>query len=439
MGGLLAARALADFYDEVLILERDSFPTSGENRKGVPQGRHAHGLLARGREVLEELFPGLTAELAQQGAETGDIGETVRWFHHGRYHQEVQSAMLGLAVSRPTLEAHVRARLLALPNVRAVEQCDVLGLLASSDTQRIEGVRLIRRADGSAEEQLSADLVVDASGRGSRSPAWLDALGYERPHEEEVRVGVGYATRYYRRVADEPTTASGIIMASVPPGTSGAVLLWQDGERFVVTLAGYFGAHPPTDEAGFLAFARALPAPEVYEAIRKAEPITPISAFKYPASQRRRYERLRRFPAGYLVFGDAICSFNPIYGQGMSVRASEALVLRDCLRQGSHRLAQRFFARASRIIDSPWSLAVGNDLRYKQVAAPRSPLVRFINWYVGKLHIAAWQDEQVALAFLRVLNLVDPPPSILRPHVVLRVVLGNMRAQRSTDTLPPAC
>lgn len=427
MGGLLAARALADHYGQVTLLERDALPLPGEHRKGVPQGLHAHGLLARGREVLEQLFPGLTAALVARGAEPGDVGETVRWFHQGAYHRAAPSGMEGLAVSRPLLEAEVRARLLALPHLRLLAQCDVLGLETDASHSRVTGVRLIRRAVGSAAESLRADLVVDASGRGSRSPAWLEALGYARPVEEQVRIGLGYATRTYRRDPQDPRTATGLIVASSPPNTSGGVLLWQEQRRFVVTLAGYFGAHPPADEAGFLAFARGLPTPEIAEAIAQAEPLTPIKTFTYPASVRRHYEHLQRFPAGYLVFGDGLCSFNPIYGQGMTVCALEALALQACLRRGEHNLARRFFRRAARVIAIPWSLAVGNDLRYPAVEAPRGLLTRFVNWYVGKLHRAAWDDPAVAQAFLSVVNLVEPPSRLLHPATGLRVLWGNLR------------
>jgi 2-polyprenyl-6-methoxyphenol hydroxylase-like FAD-dependent oxidoreductase len=438
MGGLLAARILADHYDQVTLLERDAFPAPGENRKGVPQGQHTHGLLARGRELLEQLFPGLTDELVGLGAERADIGMTVRWFHHGGYHRQSTSGMEGLAVSRPTLEAQVRARLLALPNVRAIERCDVLGLVAEEGGGRVIGVRLIRRAAGSAEEVAHSDLVVDASGRGSRSPAWLGALGYGRPPEEQVRIGLGYATRYYRRDPAEPATETGIVMTTTSPGTRGGVMLWQEQSSFVVTVVGYFGDHPPTDEAGFLEFARSLPAPEIYQAIRRAEPLTPISAYKYPASLRRRYERLRRFPAGYLVFGDALCSFNPIYGQGMTACALEALALDACLRRGERQLARRFFASAARVIDIPWGLAVGNDLRHPQVEAPRSAMTRFINWYIGKLHRVAWEDQTVALAFLKVINLMAPPPSVMRPEIAMRVLRGNLRRPAARAPLPAA-
>lgn len=443
LGGLVAARALADAFSQVTLVERDAFPPRGQNRKGVPQGFHAHALLARGREALDDLFPGLTEALLQQGALTRDLSADLLWFNHGGYHQQAESGLHGLALSRPLLEGEVRARLLAHPNVRALESCDVLGLAASADHSRITGVRVIRRAAGSSEEVLAADLVVDASGRGSRSPAWLEALGYPRPPEGQVRVGVGYATRYYRWDPQNPATRSGLVLAGQAPSFRGGVILRQEGGRFVATLGGYLGDHPPTDEAGFLEFARSLPTSEFYNAISSSEPLSEIQPFKYPANLRRRYDRLQRFPAGYLVFGDAFCSFNPIYGQGMTSSSLQALALRDSLAAGLDGLARRFFAKASRIVDIPWSMAVGNDLRHPEVEGSRDAQTHFINWYVGRLHIAARRDARLSQAFLKVINLAAPPLSLLQPASALRVLWGNLRqpapvASPAARLSPPA-
>jgi 2-polyprenyl-6-methoxyphenol hydroxylase-like FAD-dependent oxidoreductase len=431
MGGLLAARALADHYEHVTLLERDTLPPPGHNRKGVGQGWHAHALLARGREVLEGLFPGLTQALAAQGAPVGDVSQLALWYHQGDYHARLDSGLDALAVSRPALEGEVRARLAARENVQIIERCDVLGLLTDDARQRVTGVRCRRHEPGAAEETLPADLVVDASGRGSHTPRWLEALGYHRPPEEQVKVGIGYATRYYRRAGGQLKDLNAVVMTSEPPRTRAGVALAQEGERWVVTLVGYLGDHPPVDEGGFLEFARSLPRPEIYDLITSTEPLTGVLSYKYPVSVRRRYERLRRFPEGYLVFGDALCSFNPIFGQGMTVCATEALALAECLQNGTARLAQRFFAQASRLIDAPWSVAVGADLRYPAVEGARGPMVRFINKYISRLHVAAWQDPQVALAFLKVINLMAPPQSLLAPATAWRVLRGNLRPARS--------
>lgn len=433
MAGLMAARALSGHFGEVVLLERDIFPEPGENRKGVPQGKHIHLLLERGRQIMEKHLPGLTDDLTGQGAvHIKDASLTVRWFNRGGYHKPGASGISGLAASRPTLEALVRARVLALPNVRAFEDCRVLGLVTEDEggqgSRRVTGVRLDDRQSGSGQETLLADLVVDASGRGSRSPGWLDELGYSKPQEEEVRIGLGYTSCYFRRQPEHIPGLNGIVIFTTPPDKHMGVILAQDGNRWVVTLGGYLGEHAPTDYPGFLEYARKLSAPHIYQVIKDADLLSGPVAYTFPANLRRHYEKLDRFPQGYLVFGDAICSFNPIYGQGMTVAAMESEALDECLAEGLDRLAERFFTQASKIIDLSWSTAVGNDLNYPEVEGPRTPMVRFLNWYIGKLHLAAHHDAEVSIAFLKVINMMAPPPTILHPRIVWRVIKGNLRS-----------
>ncbi|MDZ8188389.1 MAG: 2-polyprenyl-6-methoxyphenol hydroxylase-like oxidoreductase [Nostoc sp. ChiSLP02] len=426
MGGLLAARALADYYQQVTVLERDIFPDPGKNRKGVPQDRHAHALLSRGREVLEQFFPGITQELKAQGALSTDSLQQTRWFANGGYFQKSQSDLNGLLVSRPLLEAQVRKRLLSLPNIKVIENCHVLGLLTTPDRTRIAGVSPIHHRDGSFESALNADLVVDATGRRSQSPVWLEKLGYEQPQEEQVRVDIGYMTRIYRRRPEHLQGDLATVVSPCLPNWRYGVMLGQEGDLWIVTLGAYLGDRVPSDEKGFLEFAKSLPAQEIYEVIKDAEPLCELLPYKFPTSQRRYYEGMARFPENYLVFGDAICSFNPIYGQGMTVAALESLALQNCLAQGSQNLRARFFKEAGKVVDIAWSIAVNNDLRIPQIQATRSPMVRFLNWYMSKLHVAARRDRVVAIAFLQVTNFMASPKSLMHPKISLRVLLGNL-------------
>lgn len=435
IGGLLAARALTDHYQQVTVLERDIFPAAGEHRKGVPQGRHAHVLLPSGREAMETLFPGLSEELVAQGAVLGDSAQNVVRFISGSYHQRFQGGTQSIYISRPRLEAQIRSRMLALPNVQMIENCNVTGVTASEDRSQITGVRLVRRAVGDAEAVLNADLVVDATGRGSPSQTWLTALGYTIPAEEQVRVDMGYASRIYRRKPGQTQdVVYSVMITPVPPNRRMGVMLAQEDERWQVTLAGYLGDHPPTDPEGFLAFAKTLPTLDIYNVIRGAEPLSEPLPAKYPASTRHYYERLTRFPTGYLIFGDAICSFNPAYGQGMSVAALEALALRECLASGDQALAQRFFAATGQLLDIPWTIAVGGDLRFPEVAGKRSTAKQLIDWYLVKLHRAAQHDPAVVRAFGKVASLRASPKSLLHPRVAWRVLIGNLLGPRWATT-----
>jgi 2-polyprenyl-6-methoxyphenol hydroxylase-like FAD-dependent oxidoreductase len=436
MAGLLTARVLADHFEQVTLLERDTFPEPGENRKGAPQGKHTHVLLERGRQIMESYLPGLTDELTHLGAaHITDVSQNIGWHHGGGYHQPGRSGITGVGVSRPTLEAAVRARVLALPNVQARENCNVSGLVTTADKARVTGVRLVDRQAGNAEETVAADLVVDASGRGSRSPVWLEELGYGRPKEEEVKIGMGYTTCYFRREPEHLQGLKGIVFLTTPPNKRLGVMLAQDGDRWVVTLGGYLGEHTSTDFQKFIESARQLPAPQIYNVIKNAEPIGEPVPYKFPANLRHRYEKLARFPKGYLVIGDALCSFNPIYGQGMTVAALETQALAECLSDGPGQLAERSFAKASKIIDISWSAAVGNDLAYPEIKGPRTPMIRLLNWYISKLHLAAHNDPQVSVAFLKVINMVAPPPSMLHPHIVWRVIKGNLRPHQQETTM----
>jgi 2-polyprenyl-6-methoxyphenol hydroxylase-like FAD-dependent oxidoreductase len=431
MGGLLAARALADFYGKVTVLERDGFPVADVPRKGVPQGKHAHGLLARGRTVIENFFPGWTDEVVGCGGIRGDIAGDVNWIGHGVAIKSAPSDLVGLLAARPVLEGNVRRRLLALPNVRAIERCAVQGPVADEARAAVRGVRV--KVDNQAEETIHADLVIDASGRGSSSPAWLESLGFQRPAEEKIDIGIGYTTRVYRR---RPTDLGGklaVVVAGSGPNWRNGTILFQTEDRWIVSIGGYFGDHAPDDNQLFAAYAGSLPTPDIHDIVAHAEPLTEFVSYRYPCNLRRRYERLARFPGNYLVFGDAMCSFNPVYGQGMTVAAQEAALLQECLCDGDANLARRFFKAAKTAIDTPWDIAVGNDLRHPQVSGTRSPKVRFINWYIGKLHIAARSDAVLANAFLKVANLVMSPTGLLHPSVVMRVIYGNIKARSHTS------
>jgi 2-polyprenyl-6-methoxyphenol hydroxylase-like FAD-dependent oxidoreductase len=324
------------------------------------------------------------------------------------------------------LEGHLRRRLLALPNVRAIENCAVQGVASDAGRKSVTGVRA--RVDGKPEETVNADLVVDATGRGSSSAAWLEELGYQPSANEKVEIGIGYMTRKYRRQPTDLNGKLGIVVAGSAPNWRNGVILAQENDSWTVSAGGLLGDDAPDDDQGFLAYLATLPTMQIHDVVAKAEPLTGYNRYRYVSSLRRRYENLASFPENYLVFGDAICSFNPVYGQGMTVAALEALTLQQCLRTGSNDLARRFFKAAAKIVDIPWDIAVGSDLRHPQVTGARPPMLRFINWYIGKLHLAARRDSTLATAFLKVANLMIPPPSLLSPEIAWRVWRGQPAA-----------
>lgn len=431
MAGLLTARVLSNHFAKVTILERDPVNDWPESRKGQPQTRHLHGLLGGGFQIFNHYFPDLLETLAQSDIFFGDMGENMNWYTHGGYRRPVRTGLHGATMSRPFLEHEVRRRVLALPNVKLLDNCAVKQLLISPDKQRVQGVRVEQRENGSEAVALTADLVVDCTGRGSRTPHWLEELGYDAPPESEVKVDIGYASRLYRRDSDDPHGQQWTLFTpDAPQETRFAGIFPIEDGRWIVSMGGWGGDHCPGDEAGFLAFARSLPAPDVYNIISKAEPLSDIIAHRMPSSLRRHYEKLLRFPHGLLVLGDAVASFNPTYGQGMTSAAMQARELDLLLakRPSLANLASAFFKRAAKVVDIPWQMAVGEDFRFATTSGPKPPGTDFINRYVAKVNRASHHDEVVSAAFLQVMNLLAPPTSLFHPRVLWRVLRSRNTA-----------
>ena len=441
MSGLLAARVLSDFYRTVTVVERDVLPAEPVNRRGIPQGRHVHALLGRGGQIIDEFFPGFLRELVDEGAITLDDGDFSKIYISFGGHVLVRSgfaqrtdAPMHLS-SRPFLEYHVRRRLLAIPNVTILDGHDVVDLIPTSDRTRVAGVQVASRADES-ERQLTGDLVVDVMGRGSRTPAFLEGIGYERPAEDHVVMRITYASQLMRI---PPADVERVVVIGAAPGRPrGMFLSSYENDQWMFTVWGMLGNEPPAELAGMLDFASDYAPPHVLAAVRAGEPLGEVVRHRMPSSQWRRYDKLRRFPDGLLVCGDAICSFNPVYGQGMTVGALDALALRDCLRSGGQDLARRYFRKAAKSIAVAWQMAAGNDLAFPEVEGRRSMSTRVANrctdWVLG---ICSY-DVVVAEKFFRVNNFLDSPIRLLHPAFIFRLATASRRRRRRDELLPVA-
>lgn len=433
IGGLLTARVLSDHFHHVTIVERDLLTDRAEPRKGAPQSAHAHGLLAGGYRVMDRYFPGMMQELHEQGAPFGDTVGDFLWFQYGHWKLRHESGLRGITVSRPCLEAAIRHRVKQLRNVTFLEEISGIRPIWDAQAGRVIGLT-VRRCNLNVEEHLAADLVVDATGKGSRSPQWLDEWGFGRPQPVTVTVNVGYATRVFERRPGDLFGSMGAIVSGAPTSVRYAAVLAAEGNRWVITLVGSVGDYPPTDESGWMQFAASLPVPAVYELASKARPLTQITSYRFPANQRRLYERMTRFPEGHLVIGDALCSFNPIYGQGMSVAALEAQALDEELAGGIYGLASHFYRRARTIIDIPWAIATGEDLRIPLVEGKRPIGFGIMSRYLERLHAVAAEDRIVCRQFMTVLNLLASPASLLSPRIAWRVLTRRLP---SVELAPP--
>ena len=426
IAGLLAARALSEVFSLVTVFDRDVLPDEPDIRRGAPQSRQAHALLARGADALDQLFPGFVDEMIASGAVAGDPQRDFRWYLDGYLLRPAASGLTNIALTRPLIESLIRTRTAALDGVRIVGSSVVTGLVTGEG--RITGVTRVTEGDAGTEESVPADLVVDAAGRGSRAHVWLRELGYPEPPTSGVRTDVVYVSRHYRR---EPHHLDGRIGAAIvgfPGHPRGAAVIRQEGDQFVVLLCGILGEDPPTDDEGMLAFAESLPATDVADVLRSAKPLDDAAKMRYPASQWHHYEKLARHPDGFLVTGDALCNFNPVYGQGMTIAALEALTLKRLLTDGPGDLPRRFYAAITKTLSQAWSLSVGADLRFPQVEGKRTKADRLVNRYLDRYRIAASADPVLGTAFLRVTNMMDPPTRLMAGGHILRVFRSAKKA-----------
>lgn len=431
LAGLLAARVLADHYERVTLIERDIYPDTTATRKGIPQANHVHGLLARGREILEELFPGVQEEMIAAGAPVVDMANEIAWFTPAGWGPRFQSELKVLAFTRPLLDLHVRRRLAENSRVRILDNTEVVRLLPDGKTDRLGGVLICPRAsdaDRRVARELRADLVLDATGRGSRTPRWLEELGYEPPEEIVIDAQLAYASRLYRIPEHfDADWHCAYVQAAPPEQKRGAILFKVEDNRWLVTLIGRGGEVPPDDELGFLKFARSLPVFTIFEAICTAEPLTPIKTHRATQNRLRRYERTT-LPENFLLLGDAVCAFNPVYGQGMTTAALGAMALSECLREADGNLSRRFQKRLAKINSTPWLLATGEDYRYREtVGGAPSMTTRFMHRYMDQVVQLATHSVPVRKVLLQAFNMLTPPTALFHPRVLFPVLLNVVR------------
>jgi 2-polyprenyl-6-methoxyphenol hydroxylase-like FAD-dependent oxidoreductase len=375
-------------------------------------------VLSSGLGVIERLFPGTTDDLVSRGAQLGDAQADVRYYFGPRPLAYGYAGLPALGVSRPLLEWYLRRRLLRNHRVDVLHLTSVLDLAFSADERRVVGL-IVTDCDAESPRLLPAMLVVDASGRTSRTTEWLERRGYPVPPEDVRRVDKHYATRAFRQ-ARRPGKPMVITAPATPDLPRGGVMIAQENDVWTVSLIARDGERPPLALDEFRAWARTLASPALADEIEPMIPLNAGARFRFPANRRRHYELVGRFPRGLVVTGDALCAFDPVFAQGMSVAALEAEALDRSLRDGVVGLARRFHTAAAATIDTPWAIAAGPS---PDAAAPIR--VRTIQRYMGRLIRSAADDPQLAAAFLRVNHLVDRPQDLLRPSVALRVWRGS--------------
>ncbi len=429
IAGLVSADVLAGHFDRVTIIERDVLPDAPAARPGTPQAHHIHVLLLKGQYTLERLFPGFQDDLAAMGAPAMDWTADCLWIAEGQPAPRYASGLVTHFASRDLLEYAIRRRLQQNPRIEFYTGREAVALIPNADHTRATRVQLRPRGQLVSTEELSADLIVDASGRESRLPQWLEQLGYEPPAETRVNSFLGYASRIYRQ-PPAPRDWQAVLVRPTPPGSSrGGGIMPMEGNRWIANLGSAGRDYPPTDEPGFLEFARSLSNPILYDALREAEPLTSIYGYRRTENRLRHYERLARLPENVIALGDAVCAFNPVYGQGMTVAALGAVTLDECLhKHPDEGFALKFQARLARANELPWAMATSVDFLYPGTESNMERHEnRLVNAYLARVSETSFRDPYVNLAFLKVIHLLEPPSVWFRPGIARRVLQSALR------------
>lgn len=428
VAGLFAARVLSEFVDDVLVLERDRLVDDAVPRARVPQGRHAHVLLAAGLERISAWFPGIVDELVGQGA-VRIQGDDAWWHQAGGYRRRGDWGHSGVSMTRPLLENAIRRRVSSLPGVQITDATRVDGLSIQDGVVR--GVEL-------AGVRLPAELVVDCTGRNSALALQLDRAGLLCPRVDRIQVDMAYASRLLRRSPGDLDGSFAVVAASPPHHFRAAVLVPVEGDRWLLSMAGMHADVPGTSDEEFREFSRGLAAPVITQLIDACVPVGPVLSHRLATSQWRRFDRIRPLP-GYLPLGDSVCSFNPIYGQGMSSAALQTQALADAVRRHGGiglRTISAATRGGARPIATAWSIAAGADFMHPQTTGPKAPYTDLLNRYVAALMRATHTSVPLSRSLLPVVHLLKPPSSLLAPGVV-RAVRRELRQQRAATECAP--
>lgn len=437
IAGKLVAKALSHTFQQVIILEVGERWREKTPRKKVPQSYHPHVLLKGGEEAIEKLFPHFFDQLVENGSIVNNFTRDLKWHHFGLWKKRFSGDLEMVQQSRPMLEWHLQQRIDQVPNISTEYETKAKQLLIDHQRNKVSGIR-VRSLKTGREKELLTDMVVDASGFGSKSVEWLKSYGTE-VKEERVRIQLFYATRFFRlKNQDRPDWCNLLISPSFPKNPYGAYIQTVEEKRFSVTFSGYANESAPRTNEEFFSYAKKLPVPDVIHFLEQVEPISEIKIHKIPYQVRRRFD-LADVPEGFLVVGDAHCRFDPVFGQGISVAAMEALELQRYFENFAYpikRVTKTLHKRFSNLIATPWEMAITEAFRHPNINGDK-PLIQPIKqWYSKKVYQLSADDPEIYLRLVRVMNLMRPPLHLFHPKVGF-AILTNYKKRKNIKKSPP--
>ncbi|TPV42239.1 FAD-dependent oxidoreductase [Bacillus dicomae] len=429
MAGKLAAKALSSAFKEVIILEAGERWDGKASRKRVPQSNHPHVLLKGGEKAIEELFPNITNELIEAGSIVNNFTRDLKWHQFGLWKQPFIGEVHMIQQSRPMLESHIQKRIERVSNITTKYETLVEALLVDEKRYKVCGVKA-RYLDTGLYEEFHADIVVDASGFGSKGIEWLREYDIE-VQEEKVRIDLFYATRMFKLKENEKLDCCNMMMSpSFPESPYGVLIQTIEDNRYFVTFSGYADEKAPQTDDEFYNFAENLSIRNVTDFLNSAEAITDIKIYKIPFQVRRRFDLVTNMPEGLLVVGDAHCRFDPVFGQGVSVAAMEAHQL-QLLLQRSKKLdkafIQQFYKKTANIIQTPWEMTTTEISRHPQLKRKLTIKQKFQLWYTKQIYQLSATDSDVYIRLVKVMNLIRSPFHLFHPKVLLAVLLKRKK------------
>ncbi len=422
IGGMLASRVLSKHFDEVVLVERDLLPDGPVFRKGVSQAHHAHLIYTKGFGIIEDYFPETRRLLEEANTTFTDFGR-VRWMQYRKWKATGDLDAPTAIFLRYYLDWAILKQLREVPNLTIMDGAKALGLVIADNV--VTGARIEREGQ---EEVIEADLVIDATGKNSDAQKWLKEYGYGDVKVDVLDVGVKYTSRIYEY--PEGVEIPNIIISPDLPHGKRYVLLLNVNTGLLVTLTGIMHDHPGATDDTFLDFAKNMDDPCVYEFMRRLKPKTPIASYGYPRTRRMRYDKFK-LPAGFLPFSDSYTSFNPIYGQGMTIAAIEALELDRYLSKSKKFNAKKFYKRVEPYVSFAWGLSYTDMLRLPEAKGKRTLGTKFMNWYIKRVQLAS-TNPKVYRKFLQAMMMTKPPSILFNPVFMLRVLFTRLFSRKDS-------
>ncbi len=442
IAGLLAARVLCKHFDKIIIIEKDKYTPQAGPRNGVPQSNHIHVLLIKGREILLKLFPDLEKRLMAKSTHVVNLTNDVLYYVGTGYSIRFESDLTTIACTRQLLEHEIRNEIVAnFPNVNILESTRATGLLIEKELGRCTGVTAIS-ADTKSENTILGDLVVDTSGRESKTSEWLDQLGYGKPEETTINSYIGYSTCWFRPITQQtsgnkssiPVIKPTIILTNPPFNPRMGVIYPVEGSLWLVGILGIGKQYPPTDKQGFLEYTRELETQDIYNTIKDSRLDGPIYGYRTTGSKQYHYEKMKSWPENFIAYGDSVCSFNPFYGQGITVACIGAITLDETLRKykkknrGLLGFSAIFQKKVSKINMLPWLLGTSEDFRWSTTEGIRPDLItRLLQKYFHRVMLLTPKSKIATKSFFEIMHMIRSPLIVFHPLILFHVLIDTFK------------